>query len=260
MTNTAAGAGVWAGAVPRQEVSPLTISRIRARALIASAVAALAAALLLAPAGAQAATLKACVNKKSGAVRLISGKKKCRKSEKKISWNTKGVAGTNGTNGTNGANGINGTNGTNGAPGEPQKMVKFSASQAAAGSPTAIALFTADGISYTFDCQFVVFLNVAEIKAAGPSGAFYGAGIYRRSNAGLEQTNDPIRDISLGNIVAGGIQIANTPTASLQSGSVEQMGIWTLTIEGPTSTTWIHARLRGDSTCSVQGTAITVAN
>jgi len=48
-TNTPAGAGVWAGAVPRQEVSPLTISRTRARALIAVAVAVGAAALLLAP-------------------------------------------------------------------------------------------------------------------------------------------------------------------------------------------------------------------
>ena len=77
------------------------------------------------------ATIKACANKTSGAMRYIS-KGSCKKSEKSLSWNQigsqglPGAAGTNGTNGaagskgdtgaagTNGTNGTNGSNGTNG--------------------------------------------------------------------------------------------------------------------------------------------------
>jgi len=67
------------------------------------------------------ATLKACANKTSGAMRYIS-KGSCKKTETSLSWNqmgpigmtgasgTKGDAGTAGTNGTNGSNGTNGQN------------------------------------------------------------------------------------------------------------------------------------------------------
>jgi hypothetical protein len=58
--------------------------------------------------------LYACV-KKNGSARVFTKKPKCKKGEKKLSWNNEGPAGKNGVNGTNGTKGTNGTNGTNGA-------------------------------------------------------------------------------------------------------------------------------------------------
>jgi hypothetical protein len=87
---------------------------------------ALAAALMLLLSGlalapqAGAATLYACVKKKSGTARFVNARTTCRRNERKISWNTQGVPGSNGAkgkNGTNGKNGIAGKNGTNGKDG-----------------------------------------------------------------------------------------------------------------------------------------------
>lgn len=69
---------------------------------------------LVAATEASAATIHACSNKKTGAVRVVSSKAKCKKSEKSLSWSSEGPAGKNGLNGNNGLNGTNGTNGTNG--------------------------------------------------------------------------------------------------------------------------------------------------
>src|SRR4051794_7743957 len=44
-------------------------------------------------------TITGCVvkkGKKAGAIRILSGKKKCKKSEKTLAWNKKGVAGATG--------------------------------------------------------------------------------------------------------------------------------------------------------------------
>lgn len=65
-----------------------------------------------------AATYYACV-KKSGAAHVFTKKPRCRRGEKRLSWNNVGPAGKNGNNGKNGRNGNNGTNGINGAKGEP---------------------------------------------------------------------------------------------------------------------------------------------
>src|SRR6478735_3290281 len=84
------------------------------------AVLAVACAVLVSASAADAATLTACVNKKTGEMRLRTGKaakKKCPKGWRKVRWNTKGAAGKQGTPG------VNGTNGTNGAPG-PNISVK----------------------------------------------------------------------------------------------------------------------------------------
>ena len=64
------------------------------------------------------ATLKACANKTSGAMRYIS-KGSCKKTEKLLSWSQMGpqglpgVAGADGTNGTEGTKGATGANGQN---------------------------------------------------------------------------------------------------------------------------------------------------
>ena len=56
-------------------------------------------------------TITACVVKKgksAGAMRVITGKKKCKKSERKLAWNQKGVAGSTGATGATGAAGAAG--------------------------------------------------------------------------------------------------------------------------------------------------------
>lgn len=58
-------------------------------------------------------TIKACANKKTGAMRYIA-KGKCKKTEKALSWNQMGPQGLPGAIGTKGDSGTAGTNGTNG--------------------------------------------------------------------------------------------------------------------------------------------------
>jgi hypothetical protein len=61
---------------------------------------------------AQAKTIKACVKKSDGTVKILK-KKKCTKGWKKVTWGTKGPAGQNGSNGSNGSNGMPGPAGPN---------------------------------------------------------------------------------------------------------------------------------------------------
>lgn len=84
------------------------MSRPTTRGAIASlAAAGLLGSLAVAP-SAQASTLWGCV-KKDGSAHIYTAKpKKCKKGEKRLSWNSEGPAGRNGTNGTNGANGLAG--------------------------------------------------------------------------------------------------------------------------------------------------------
>jgi hypothetical protein len=73
-----------------------------------------AGAVLVPASAASAKTLTACVNKKTGEMRLRQGKaakKKCPKGWKKVRWSVQGPAGKQGTPG------VNGTNGANGQPG-----------------------------------------------------------------------------------------------------------------------------------------------
>jgi hypothetical protein len=104
---------------------------------LAAAATLLLSGLLLAP-QAGAATLYACVKKNNGSARFVSARTNCRRSERKISWNTQGAPGRNGTNGKNGAagktgpagkngtNGKDGANGTNGKDGAAAGLVAFS--------------------------------------------------------------------------------------------------------------------------------------
>ncbi len=115
----------------------------------------LAALVLIALVGAthaNAATIHACLNKKSGAVRVVSSSAKCKKSEKGISWNREGSAGKNGLNGNNGLNGTNGTNGTNGQDLTSHTPLPSGQSESgffAAGSGSSTSGYNADGISFS---------------------------------------------------------------------------------------------------------------
>ncbi len=84
---------------------------------LAAASTLLLSGLAMAP-QAGASTLYACVKKKGGAARFVSARTSCRRSERKISWNTQGVRGLNGAKGKNGANGKPGVVGKNGANGK----------------------------------------------------------------------------------------------------------------------------------------------
>lgn len=66
---------------------------------------------------ATAATIHACANKQTGAMRVIKASKRCAKSERKLSWSTTGPKGAPGPTGAAGAPGATGATGAAGAPG-----------------------------------------------------------------------------------------------------------------------------------------------
>jgi hypothetical protein len=249
---------------------------IHRRAGLAAVALALLSALLLALGGrADAATLNACKNKKTGAIRVITGKAKCKKSESKLSWTTtgakgdkgdpgakgdKGATGDKGAKGDKGDAGATGQKGDKGDPGQPQKVFKFSASQPSGPASTVVPLFEADGVTYSFNCAFALFLNISQIYADGPSGTSYGSGTLERPSGTARQDADPWSDNVFATLGGGNKAIAQTTTLASVSGSVKQLGVWTVTVEGPNATTWIHASLDADATCSVRGTAISIPN
>jgi hypothetical protein len=93
----------------------LVLSR-RLTSAVGMLVAAAFAVLASAP-SARAATIYACVNKRTGAARLFAKEPVCKRGQARLSWNTQGHAGRNGANGKNGTNGKNGANGKNGTAG-----------------------------------------------------------------------------------------------------------------------------------------------
>jgi hypothetical protein len=105
-----------------------------------------------------ATTYYACVKKRGGAIRLVARTTKCRRNERKISFNGQGVPGRNGLNGKNGTNGKNATdgkNGTNGVPG-PQGpaapgAANFSANVESGSAVTLAAL--SNGLTVTAACS-----------------------------------------------------------------------------------------------------------
>ena len=82
-------------------------------------------------------TITACSHKKTGAVRIVSAKAKCKSNEKRVTWNVKGATGAQGltglggpagpagstgpagADGRDGEDGKNGVDGKDGAPGAP---------------------------------------------------------------------------------------------------------------------------------------------
>ncbi len=70
--------------------------------------------MLAAATAASATTIYACVSKKSGAMRIVSAKAKCRRGERKLSWSSTGPAGSGGAPGAAGPPGAAGAPGANG--------------------------------------------------------------------------------------------------------------------------------------------------
>ncbi|MGP0101927.1 MAG: hypothetical protein ACLPUT_09975 [Solirubrobacteraceae bacterium] len=88
------------------------IPAVRPKTFIGTSAAAIVLlALAAAPAAGAATTIYACVSKKSGAMRIVSAKAKCRHGERKLSWSSTGPAGPAGAPGAPGAAGVPGANG-----------------------------------------------------------------------------------------------------------------------------------------------------
>src|SRR5664280_2276064 len=92
----------------RHPTKERAMPRIKRPALVALAASTLQLGGLAIAPQSGAATLYACVKKKTGASRFVSARTKCRKDETKLSWNTQGVPGRNGASGKNGATGKDG--------------------------------------------------------------------------------------------------------------------------------------------------------
>jgi hypothetical protein len=239
-------------------MSTLTNMRVTA-ALVATAVLLL---VVLSATPAEASTLYACV-KKNGTARIFTKKPKCRKGDTRVSWNTAGPlgktggAGKAGATGKTGAAGKTGATGAGGAPGQPQEAAKFSASLGTGEAPT--TLFSAGGITYTLSCNAVASLNVGAVDAGGTSAQSYGQASFGRPS-GQEANPEDLKSEALvqtlGNASA---PIATTADATENTAkSIEQFGVWSVTVEGPTSVTWLHVWMETGSSCGVHGTAITV--
>jgi hypothetical protein len=97
---------------------------------------------------ASAATIYACV-KKNGTVRIVAKRAKCRRGEKKLSWNSEGVPGKNGKNGANGKNGTNGTNGQDLTSHTPLPSKQSESGFFALGGGSSTSGFVAEGISFS---------------------------------------------------------------------------------------------------------------
>jgi len=122
---------------------------------------------------ASAATYYACV-KKSGAAHIYTKKPKCKRGERKLSWNSVGPAGRNGVNGTNGKNGANGKDGSSGKegiagpfPGTLPQGITLRGNFNIGGTAAAPGNTVESDISFGF--QFASAPTFHYIKAGGPS-------------------------------------------------------------------------------------------
>jgi collagen triple helix repeat protein len=223
------------------------------------------ATMVAVPSAGHAATIKACQNKKNGKLRIA---KKCKKNEKRITWNTKGPKGDSGANGANGSNGLNGTSGASGtngtpgspgSPGQPQSVRKFAASQDPLSDDEDVQLFQADGITYRFNCIFVLG-DIALLTADGPSGTSYSQGSLARPNGIDRLSSDPWSAISQSTLGGGPKSVASIGTLPASEGNIEQDGVFNAAVEGPEATTLMQFRMVAAGPCTVRGVAITVPN
>ena len=108
------------------------------------------------------ATLKACANKTSGAMRYIS-KGSCKKTEKLLSWSQMGPQGLPGIDGAKGDTGAAGTNGTNGTNGQNFHVIDATGKDLgiALSSSASIATIIHDGgiwhLQNTGDTQYQIY-------------------------------------------------------------------------------------------------------
>jgi hypothetical protein len=237
----------------------------RGMAVLAAAAGMLPVVLAAAPT-ADATTLYACV-KKSGAVKVFASKPKCKKGEKKLSWNTEGPAGKNGTNGVNGKEGLagkeakEGKEGKEGIPGQPQKAVAYNLTLTVPGifESTNSPLFSLPnvGVSTKLVCGNV-FANIASIEASAPAGSRGETGMVVTNSESKppEITQTAIQDVELG---AGGTTIAILTTNT--KAPLTNIAHFNASITTPTAIVMIDAFVRAapnPEACTVRGVALSV--
>jgi hypothetical protein len=76
------------------------------------------------------------------------------------------------------------------------------------------------------------------------------------SEVRLRLTLSPIRRSMLSN--ASSDQTVLRKISSIAIARAVLLDVWTVTVEGPTSTTWLHLWMETDTTCGVHGTEVTV--
>ena len=230
----------------------------RGIATLAAAGSLLLVALAVAP-HADAAEIFACVKKKGGAVRIVTKSTKCKKTEKKLTWNVIGPAGKKGADGKNGANGTSGTNGKEGAPGQPQKAVTFNTTLSAAfeAPPSAPLFINLGGVSANLVC-FSFIVNFSIIEAVAPAGSHAETGLIITNSEGgpPKTTQEAVKDT----------EVTPSPTsiAKVASNTAEpfaNIGHLNGSIATPTSTVLFDMFVRAGANpggCVVRGTAFTI--
>jgi hypothetical protein len=238
------------------------------RAMLLCAALALAAATAPAAlaATAPAATVYACV-KPNHQTHVFLQKPKCKKGEKKLAWALSGTAGGNGSNGAGGLNGVAGARGeqgaagTQGAPGEPGEP-RSATHLAALSSPGAapMSLFSADGINYTMACSSFFGRAIEQVEAAGANGESFGSGIFHRPSGQETKPTDLTTLVETG-LLGGAPRPIATDAETIEENSSNQFtqyGIWTVSVERPSSVTLLHLWMTATSFCGLEGSAITI--
>ncbi len=161
------------------------------------------AALLLLPTAADAATIRGCAKKSGGDLRVLGAGKKCKKSERAVSWAESGEDGRPGANGAPGASGAQGAQGAQGAPGATGAP---GADAPIAGEPNSEVVGTAtltlgSGSTLTFDVRGLTFgadgatvapvTVVKDLDAASP----------RLIRMAADGTRAPALDVRLGGTI-----------------------------------------------------------
>lgn len=116
----------------------------------AAAVALTAVAGLAAAEGVRKNTVRACVHKKSGLVRVVASAARCRRNERTVSWNARGLQGAPGPAGPQGPAGAAGPEGPAGPQGEPGPAL------ASLDDLDGIPCTTASGLTGAVDLQAAV--------------------------------------------------------------------------------------------------------
>lgn len=105
--------------------------------------------------GAAPTVVKVCVNKKSGAMRQVRKKSKCRSTERFLKWNTAGRTGATGPTGPTGPAGPSGRDGATGTPGPSHsyQTLQSGTTDVPGATPVTIASVTVPAGTYVLSGQ-----------------------------------------------------------------------------------------------------------
>jgi Collagen triple helix repeat (20 copies) len=151
-----------------EEVSMKSVrgpARVPFLAVAAACLLAIGAGWAIAASTTSSATIRACASKSTGVLRLAS---RCKKSERRVSWNTVGPRGPQGTHGVRGRQGLQGRQGVQGPPGPP-------GSQGVQGPPGPAGLLASPNELEGLPCQSPNGPGTTEAVVDHDSGSHPGA-------------------------------------------------------------------------------------